>query len=85
MNVVIVYDIKSDKLRTKLAKELFYYGIRTQYSVFEAEVNKKELKQLYALVEKYSLNDDRVAIYEIHQKIQRYGTAEYVEEYALIL
>jgi len=85
MNVVIVYDIKNDKLRTKLAKELLYYGIRTQYSVFEAEVNKRELKKLYALAEKYSLDDDRVAIYEIHQKIQRYGTAEYLDEYTLIL
>ena len=85
MNVVIVYDIKNDRLRGKLAKELLYYGIRTQYSVFEAQVTKRELKKLYKIVEKYSLNEDKVAIYEIHNEIKRFGTAEYLEEYALIL
>jgi CRISPR-associated endonuclease Cas2 len=85
MNVVIVYDIKSDRLRTKLAKELFLYGIRTQYSVFEADVNKFELKKLYKIVERYSIDDDRVAIYEIHSDIKRFGKAQYIDEYDLIL
>jgi len=85
MNVVVVYDIKSDRLRTKLAKELLYYGIRTQYSVFEAQVNRHELKKLYKIVDRYSIDDDKVAIYEIHNDIKRFGTAQYLEEYDLIL
>ena len=32
---IVSYDITSNKLRRKIAKELENYGVRVQYSVFE--------------------------------------------------
>ena len=84
MNIVIVYDISDDKLRTKLAKELMRYAVRTQYSVFEAEVTKKELIAIENLAIRYSKNNDKVTIYEFLD-IKRFGNIEYIENYALIL
>ena len=49
IKIVVVFDISSDKNRTNIAKELFRYGLRTQKSVFEAEVNKNELQNLIKL------------------------------------
>ncbi len=44
---VICYDIVSDKLRAKVAKELENYGKRMQYSVFECRLSKKKFQELY--------------------------------------
>ena len=81
--IVIIYDISDDILRTKFAKELMKYAVRVQFSVFEAEVNKKEYSAIENLARKYSKNDDKVAIYETLDVI-RYGDIEYIENYELI-
>jgi len=83
LKVVVVYDISSDKLRNKFAKELFRYGLRVQYSVFEAEVTKKEFKKLEDLAYKYSNEDDKVSIYEFLD-IQRFGSVELLNSSDLI-
>lgn len=44
---VISYDIVSDRLRSKIAKELENYGKRIQYSVFECKLNEKKFRILY--------------------------------------
>ena len=44
MLVVVCYDISSNKLRNKIAKYLWKYGIRVQKSVFECEIEKKDYK-----------------------------------------
>lgn len=43
---LISYDIESDKLRTKVAKVLEGHGERVQYSVFECNLTKPQLKAL---------------------------------------
>lgn len=40
MTTLVVYDISSDEIRTKLANRLFDYGLeRIQYSAFKGELN----------------------------------------------
>ncbi len=46
MHFFICYDISSDKKRIKVSKLLEDFGVRVQYSVFECELTKKELKEL---------------------------------------
>lgn len=48
MQYIVSYDISSDKKRIKASKLLENFGVRVQYSVFECELNKKELKELKA-------------------------------------
>ena len=45
---IISYDITSNKLRRKIAKELENFGIRVQYSVFECNIDKPRFKEVYA-------------------------------------
>ena len=83
--VLIIYDISLDKVRNRLAKELLRFGIRTQKSLFEAEVSEGELKELQRIVERYaSLNkDDTVSLYlltkQSYEKTIRLGATEYLE------
>ncbi len=46
MQIVVSYDIVEDKKRTKLAKTLLNFGTRVQYSVFECNLNKKQLQEM---------------------------------------
>lgn len=44
--ILISYDIKNDKLRTKFAKFISKYGYRVQYSVFEITNSKRLLDNI---------------------------------------
>ena len=80
MYVLIAYDIRSDKKRTKLAKNLLQFGIRTQKSIFECEINKKELSIIKKIAEKFSDDEDLVSVYEIYEKdTKRIGDVKYLE------
>ena len=80
MYVLIAYDIRSDKKRTKLAKNLLQFGIRTQKSIFECEINKKELGIIKKIAEKFSDDEDLVSVYEIYEKdTKRIGDVKYLE------
>jgi CRISPR-associated protein Cas2 len=46
MNFIISYDISLDKKRKKASNLLEEFGVRIQYSVFQCELNKKELSRL---------------------------------------
>jgi len=52
--VLIIYDITDDYIRNEISKELLYYGLRTQKSLFEAEVSEGELKELKKIVDRYA-------------------------------
>jgi len=64
---VISYDISNDKARGKVAKELKNYGRRTQYSVFECRISKKQMEQLYTklLTIMQQEQDGNIRIYQI--------------------
>ena len=78
MYIVIAYDIENDKKRNKLAKELLKYGIRTQKSVFECEINRKDLNKIKKIAKKFSYDTDLVSVYEI-KEIDRIGNVDYLE------
>ena len=46
MLYIVSYDIVDTKRRTKLAKKLCDFGKRVQYSVFECDLNKEQLKDM---------------------------------------
>ena len=66
MFYVISYDIPDDRRRNQLAKVLKGFGVRVQYSVFEAHLNRRqyeELKQAVARV--IDLTEDSVRYYAL--------------------
>ena len=80
MYVVVAYDIRSDVKRGKLAKNLLQFGIRTQKSMFECEVNKKELSIIKKLAKKFSDDEDYVTLYEVsNSDTKRIGDVKYLE------
>ncbi len=46
MFTIISYDIVDDHRRTKVMKMLKGYGVRVQYSVFEAVLDAREFREL---------------------------------------
>ncbi len=62
---VIAYDIADDKRRYRLAKILKSYGYRVQESVFECNLNDKNLEALTKEMDKVLKSDDMVSIYQV--------------------
>ena len=79
--IVVSYDIKDDKLRTKFAKTLTKNGaIRLQYSVYEVNNTKRVLDNLRIIIKdkfaKQFTPDDSVVIMEVNiQSLEKYGCA----------
>jgi len=91
MYLVISYDIKSDRRRTKIHDVLKNYGERIQYSVFECNISRKEYKELRQKLE--PLIDveatDNVRFYrlcgECRKKTERIGGRTARENAAIIV
>lgn len=47
MKIVVSYDISDDKRRREVAKILEGHGYRVQYSVFECELDLKQIGKLH--------------------------------------
>lgn len=79
--LVISYDIKDDKLRTKFSKMLVKYGaIRLQFSVYEVNnTNRIINNMLIAIDEMYAKKFggcDSVIIFDVAGvKLKKYGNA----------
>ena len=79
--LVISYDIKDDKVRTKFSKMLTRNGaIHLQYSVYEINNTERVMKNLLVLIEdKFSKEfggDDSVIIFDVSSvKLKKYGNA----------
>ncbi len=64
--VIVVYDIRDHKRRTKLSNFLEGYGRRVQFSVFECFLTLKEMRQLHEKVQKkVKPKEDNVRFYWI--------------------
>jgi CRISPR-associated protein Cas2 len=69
MFVVISYDIKNDKRRTRVFKTLKNYGQRTQYSVFECSLKKTDFLKLRRKLEKtIKPDEDSIRFYFLCEK-----------------
>ena len=66
---LILYDIESNKLRTKFSKYLERYGRRLQYSVFEVQNSERILENIRTEIinrfEKRFVQGDSVLIYSV--------------------
>ncbi len=79
--IIISYDIKDDKLRTRFSKMLRSNGaIRLQFSVYEVNNTQRIIDNIKSKIEtKYSKlfgGADSVIIFEApNAKVQKYGNA----------
>lgn len=79
--IIVSYDIKNDKLRTKFAKMLTKNGaIRLQLSVYEINNTKRIIENIKLKIEKSFADkfcpDDSVVILNIkNEEIIKYGNA----------
>ena len=78
--ILVSYDIKSDKVRTRFSKMLVRNGaIRLQYSVYEVRNTQRIMDVLVLKIEAFSKHfaaDDSVVIIEVDGKdIQKFGNA----------
>lgn len=79
--LVISYDIKDDKLRTKFSKMLMKYGaIRLQFSVYEVNNTNRVMNNMLTAIEdmyaKKFGGDDSVIIFDVASvKLKKYGNA----------
>lgn len=89
--IIISYDIKDDKLRTKFSKFIKKFGYRIQYSVFEITNSKRMLNNIMLEVKnnfesKFS-EEDSIIIIETTEKckITKYGFAKHDEDDIIIV
>ena len=88
--LIVSYDIKSDKLRTKFSNFIKKYGHRLQYSVFVIDNSKKILNNIKCGItntfEKEFDQMDSVVIIEISEncKITRWGYAKNEESSVIV-
>lgn len=70
---IISYDITSNKLRHKIAKELENYSVRVQYSVFECNLDKDRYNEVYAKLVRLmdGVEEGSIRCYEICQTCEK--------------
>lgn len=66
MFFVVAYDMPDTKRRTKLLKTLKGFGVHTQFSLFECELDDKELESLLLRINKIiDKKEDAVKVYRL--------------------
>ncbi|OEH85137.1 CRISPR-associated endonuclease Cas2 [Desulfuribacillus stibiiarsenatis] len=77
-HIVIVYDIRDDKRRTKIFKTLKDYATPVQYSVFEAIITKEEYVNLKYRLKRLMKKEDSIIFYSqcasCKSDLERLGT-----------
>jgi len=89
--IIISYDIKDDKLRSRFCKYIKKFGYRLQYSVFEITNSKRMLQVIMSDItnefEKLFSQEDSVIIIETSEtcKISRWGYAKNEESDIIVV
>lgn len=89
--LIISYDIKNDKLRTKFSKFLCKFGYRLQYSVFEIKNSRRILdnitREIINTYEKKFDQSDSVYIFNLSEncKITKFGYAKNSDDDIIIV
>ena len=60
---LITYDVTNNSRRTRLSKLLEGYGDRVQYSVFEADLDRREVQEILACAAKLIGKADSLRLY----------------------
>ncbi|MCK5826640.1 MAG: CRISPR-associated endonuclease Cas2 [Desulfuromusa sp.] len=72
MLAIIAYDVSSNRARAKLHKSLKEYGLNTQKSVFECQVDRDALRVIVATAKKLlNPETDSLRIYRICSRCQK--------------
>lgn len=89
--LIIAYDIKEDKKRTKFSNFLKKFGYRLQYSVFQIKNSKRLLNVILSEIkgnfEKQFDQNDSIIIFNMSQqcKITKFGYAKNDDEDLIII
>lgn len=88
MFLVVSYDIPSDKRRNKVAKTLEDYGARVQYSVFEVNLDARQVAKMRTRLKKLiDESEDSIRFYTLcaacFKQIEVLGQGQPVETEAL--
>ncbi|WP_297968616.1 CRISPR-associated endonuclease Cas2 [uncultured Anaerovibrio sp.] len=89
--VIISYDIKEDKLRTKFNRYIRKFGGRLQYSVYEIKNSNTVLDNIIIQIknnfEKKFSDEDSIMIMKLSKncEITRFGYAKHDEEELIIV
>ena len=78
--IIVSYDIKEDKIRTKFSKMLEKNGaIRLQFSVYEVNNTKRVLDNLLLKIDEFAKvfdGGDSIMIFDVSDiKLRKYGNA----------
>jgi CRISPR-associated protein Cas2 len=66
MFCVVAYDMPNTKRRTKLLKAMKGFGVHTQFSVFECELDRKEHDKMLRAIERIiETKEDKIKIYRL--------------------
>ena len=63
--ILVIYDIVSDKRRTKFVKFVEKYGFRVQKSAFEMILDSSKYNQLIAEIPRHITDEDNVRVYRL--------------------
>ena len=85
MLYLIAYDVPEDARRTKLALVLKDFGVRVQFSVFEARMDEEtRIRMLARIAETIEVADDHVRVYRLcggcEEAITILGSGEVTED-----
>lgn len=70
---VAVYDISSDRERTRLSQVLESYGFRVQQSAFELRLSKPMRERLLDEIAKLTLKSGFLYLYRLREPLSRQG------------
>jgi CRISPR-associated protein Cas2 len=65
MFLVIAYDIADDGRRARVARELEDWGYRTQFSVFECELDERQQATLIGRLQNLCSEGDALRVYKL--------------------
>lgn len=86
MQVIICYDISDNKLRYRMVKYLEKIAIRTQKSVFKADLNDRDITKLNRFADRLLKNGalGNLQIYKTQQNCSNHSSAELPKQYIII-
>jgi|Deesub1362A_J573_1020465.scaffolds.fasta_scaffold00583_28 CRISPR-associated protein Cas2 len=84
MKVVVSYDISDDRRRNKVRMELYNWGVRVQYSVFECNLSPKQVERMERRLKGLIKEEDSLRIYilcnDCINRIKIYGPVPLIIE-----
>lgn len=86
MEVMICYDVKDNKLRYRLVRYLEKMAVRVQYSVFKANLNKRQIKSLDSFAKRLLKNGEEgnLLIYEVKDEFSKNEQASLPKDYLIL-